>query len=86
MHLNVGCSPPLNKKKKKRTGKTWKGRRRCARCGEDHDYEHCGHKEQPRCCYCGGNHSVAYGGSEVLKREKEIQLVRIQGKVHMQRL
>lgn len=63
------------------TAKTCKGRRRCARCGEDHDYEQCSHKEQPRCCNCGGNHTVAYGGCEVLKREKEIQQVRIQGKM-----
>lgn len=42
------------------TANACKGRRRCARCGEDHEYGHCNH-EQPKCCNCGGNHSVAYG-------------------------
>ncbi len=37
------------------TAKTCKGRRRCARCGEDHEDEQCNH-EQPNCCNCGGNH------------------------------
>lgn len=63
------------------TAKTCKGKRRCARCGEDHSFEECNHKEQPRCCSCGGNHSVAYGGCEVLRKEKKIQQVRTQGKL-----
>jgi len=53
------------------TSMTCKGRR-CARCGEDHEYGHCNH-EQQKCCNCGGSHSVAYGGCEVMRREIEVQ-------------
>lgn len=53
-------------------------KRRCARCGEDHEDEQCGEGMEPNCCHCGGNHSVAYGGCEVMKREVEIQQVRVQ--------
>lgn len=56
-----------------------KGKRRCARCGEDHDYEKCRRDMQPKCC--GGNHSVAYGGCEVMKRQVEIQQVRVKNKI-----
>ncbi len=38
-----------------------KEKRRCARCGEDHEYEKCRRKVQLKCCNWGGNHSVAYG-------------------------
>lgn len=58
-----------------------KGKRRCARCGEDHDYEKCKRGVQPKCCNCGGDHSVAYGGCEVMKRQVEIQQVRVQNKI-----
>ena len=33
---------------------------------------------QPKCCNYGGNHSVAYGGCEVMEREVEIQQVKVQ--------
>ena len=33
--------------------KACNGRRRCARCGEDHEYGQCNH-EQPKCFNCGG--------------------------------
>ena len=62
------------------TAKTCKGRRRCARCGEDHEYGQCG-REQPKFCNYGGNHSVFYGGCEVVKRKREIQQVRVQSKI-----
>lgn len=62
------------------TAITCKGRRRCARCGEDHEYGHCNH-EQPKCCNCGGSHSVAYGGCEVMRREMEVQRAKIQNKI-----
>ena len=60
---------------------TCKGKRRYARCGEDHEYEQCGKGMQPNCCNCGGNHGVAYGGCEVMKSEVEIQQVRVQNKI-----
>jgi len=62
------------------TAKVCKGRRRCARCGEDHEYGQCNH-EQLKCCNCGGNHSVAYGGCEVMKKEREIQQIRTRNKI-----
>lgn len=57
-----------------------KSRRGCTRCGEDHEYGQC-NLEQPKCCNCGGNHSVAYRGCEVMKREMGIQQVRAHRKV-----
>lgn len=58
------------------TAKSCKFRRRCARCGEEHEYGQWSH-EQPK-CNCGGSHNAAYGGCEVIKRQVEIQHVRIQ--------
>ncbi|KAK7880345.1 hypothetical protein WMY93_033019 [Mugilogobius chulae] len=58
-----------------------KGKRRCARCGDDHDYEECEKAKPPRCCNCGGGHSVAYGGCEVMRREVRVQQVRVQNKL-----
>lgn len=46
-------------------------------CVEDHDYGQC-RLEQPKFCDRGGNHSVAYGGCEVMKREVDIQQLRTQ--------
>lgn len=55
------------------TAKMCKGKRRCARCGGEHEYRKCGEEVRPKCCNCGGNHSVAYWGCEVLKKEVEVQ-------------
>lgn len=63
------------------TAKVCKEQRRCARCGGDHEYGKCGDGVQPRCCNCGGAHSVAYGGCEFMKRENEIQKVRVERKL-----
>lgn len=60
---------------------TCKRKRRCARCGEDRDYEQCRKEIQPKCCNCGGSHSVASGGCEVMKRQVEIQQIRVQNKI-----
>ncbi len=60
--------------------KNCQGRRRCPRCGGDHEYGQCNH-EQPKRCNCGGNHTVAYGGCEEMKRQVEIQQVRTQNKI-----
>lgn len=57
-----------------------KGRVRCPRCGEDHEYENCGRKMQPKCCSCGGEHSVTYAGCQIMKREMQIQQVRVKNK------
>ncbi|XP_056270945.1 uncharacterized protein LOC130194087 [Pseudoliparis swirei] len=58
-----------------------KEKRRCARCGGDHEYGKCGTGTQPQCCNCGGAHSVAYGGCEVMRRETEIQKVRVERRI-----
>lgn len=50
------------------TASTCKGKRWCARCGEDHDYEKCRKEIQPKCCNCGVNHILAYGGCKVMKK------------------
>lgn len=55
--------------------KVCKGKRRCARCGRDHDYGMCGVGTKPRCCNC--EHSVAYRGCEVMKREAAVQLITV---------
>lgn len=60
------------------TAKTCKEKRRCARCGGDHEYGKCGIGVQPKCCNCGGAHSVAYGGCEVMRWENNIQKIRVE--------
>lgn len=35
--------------------KMCKGKRRCARCGGEHEYGKCGDGVRPKCCNCGGN-------------------------------
>ena len=55
-----------------------KEKRRCARCGGEHEYGKCGTGVQPKCCNCGGAHSVAYGGCEVMQRENKVQKVRVE--------
>ncbi len=52
-----------------------KGKRRCARCGDDHEYGRCGPSVKPK-CNCGGEHSVAYWRCEALKREVAVQQIR----------
>lgn len=61
--------------------KVCKGKRRCARCGGDHEYGKCGSGIKPKCCNCGGEHSVAYWGCEAMKREVAVQKVRTKEKV-----
>lgn len=61
--------------------KNCKEKRRCARCGGDHEYGKCGNGVQPKCCSCGGAHSVAYAGCERMKQEKNIQKMRVEKKV-----
>lgn len=61
--------------------KVCKGKRKCARCGGDHEYGKCGEGVSPKCSNCGGNHSVAYWGCEVLKKEVEVQQIRVKEKI-----
>ncbi|XP_035277579.1 uncharacterized protein LOC118229593 [Anguilla anguilla] len=61
--------------------KVCKGKRRCARCGGDHEYGKCGSGIKPKCCNCGGEHSVVCWGCEAMKREVAVQKVRTKEKV-----
>lgn len=58
-----------------------KGKRRCARCGGDHEYGKCGTGVKPKGCNCGGEHSVAYWGCEAMRREITVQRIKVSGKV-----
>lgn len=57
--------------------KVCKGKRRCARCSGDYEYGNCGEEVRPKCCSCGGNHSVAFWGCEVMKKEVKVQQIRV---------
>ncbi|XP_059813909.1 uncharacterized protein LOC132385715 [Hypanus sabinus] len=61
--------------------KNCKRQRRCARCGDVHEYGKCGTGVQPKCCNCGGAHNVAYSGCEVMRREIKIQEIRVKRKI-----
>lgn len=58
-----------------------KEKKRCARCGGEHDYGKCGTGVQPKCCNCGGSHNVAYGGCEVMRQENKIQKIRVERRI-----
>ncbi|KAK6318278.1 hypothetical protein J4Q44_G00115690 [Coregonus suidteri] len=58
-----------------------KEKKRCARCGGEHEYGKCGEGVQPKCCNCGGAHSVAYSGCEAMKKTVEVQQVRVERRV-----
>lgn len=55
--------------------------KRCAKCGGEHEYGECGEGTSPKCCNCGGGHSAAYWGCEVMKREVEINNIKVKEKV-----
>lgn len=61
--------------------KKCEGKRRCARCGEDHEYGKCVEGVRPKCSNCGGGHSAAYWGCEVMQQEVKIQAIKVQEKV-----
>lgn len=48
-----------------------KGKRRCCKCGGDHDYGQCGEGVEPKCCNCGGPHSAAFLGCKAQKQATE---------------
>lgn len=37
-------------------------KRRCARCGGNHEYRLCGKDAPPKCCHCRGEHSAVFWG------------------------
>lgn len=54
-----------------------KWKRRCCRCGGDHDYGKCGEGVAPKCCNCGGAHSAAYKGCVIQQQEQEVQKFKV---------
>lgn len=50
-----------------------RAKKRCAHCGEEHEYGKCGRNVEAKCCNCGGAQNVAYRGCEVSKRAVEIE-------------
>lgn len=61
--------------------KVCKEKRRCPRCTGDHDYEECSVGSKLKCCSCGGAHSVTFGGCATMKREVEVQKVKVLDKL-----
>lgn len=53
-----------------------KGKMRCAKCGEEHQYGKCREGTKLKCCNCGGEHSAAYAGCPVQQQAREIQKVK----------
>jgi len=71
--------PPLRCYKCQRFGHiaaVCKGKKRCSKCGGEHDYDECD-KVRNQCCNCGGEHSAAYQGCEFSKRAKEVQRIKV---------
>lgn len=75
--------PPLRCYKCQRFGHIaafCKGKQRCGKCSGEHEYGKCEEGAKLKCCNCGGDHSSAYRGCEVSKRQAEVQRVKaVQG-------
>ncbi len=54
-----------------------KGKQRCGKCSGDHEYGKCEEGAKLKCCNCVGEHSSAYRGCEVSKRQAEVQRVKV---------
>ena len=54
-----------------------RGKKRCSRCGGEHDVSECAPGVQKYCCNCYGEHSAAYGGCPVMRQGKEVQRYRV---------
>lgn len=61
-----------------------RAKKRCAHCGEEHEYGKFGSNVEAKCCNCGGAHNVAYRGCEARKRAVEIEKER-DGNKHMRK-
>jgi len=59
---------------------------RCARCSGDPEYGKCGEEVRPKCCHCGGNHSVAFWGCKVMRKEVKVQQIKTKEYILMLRL
>lgn len=56
------------------------GKRRCAKCGEEHEIKECT-AAAPTCCNCAGDHMVGYRECEHFIQARRVQRVRDQHKV-----
>lgn len=63
------------------TAQQCKGKLRCARCEDQHEYGNCEKDAKVKCCNCGGEHSAAFGGCEVQREAREVQKVKCLTKV-----
>lgn len=73
--------PPLRCYKCQRFGHVaCRGKRRCAKCGEDHEIQ-VYKAEVPKCCNCGGDHAAVFHGCEHFVQARRVQIVRDQHKV-----
>ena len=52
-------------------------KKRCAKCGGEHDYGECGNNVKVNGRNCGGEHSAAFGGCQVQREDREAQRYRI---------
>ena len=62
------------------------GADKCVSCSENHSLENCPYKKQEgnevkKCSNCHGKHTANYGGCEKMKKEKEVQQVRVKQNV-----
>lgn len=58
-----------------------RGRMRCPKCGDEHEYDKCPDNAVRKCCNCGGPHSAAFGGCEVQLEAREVQKYKTENKV-----
>nr|XP_055046932.1 uncharacterized protein LOC129432503 [Misgurnus anguillicaudatus] len=58
-----------------------RGKVRCSRCGDEHEYDKCPENAVIKCCNCGGPHSAAYGGCKVQMEAREVQKYKVGNKV-----
>lgn len=54
-----------------------KGKRRCVRCGGEHEFDECTQKDNRKCFRCGEQHSAAYQGCKIYIEAKQIQKVKL---------
>jgi len=53
-----------------------KGKKRCCKCGGEHDYGQCEEGVEPKCCNCGGPHSAAFLGCKAQKQATEAMRIK----------
>lgn len=74
--------PPLRCFKCQRFGHVvavCEGKRRCRRCGKDHDGKEC--IDVPKCCNCGGDHPASYRGCPNYVRAEKVEKVKKDNKL-----